>query len=110
MEGIMVSTIPMQEFQPMSEQLYIIQPGPGEFFAGFESAGNAPLILTPYPSAAMHVNYEEADRLCWFFRLRGYQNCVACDIRGNPVTPEMLTGQCRTRSNRNSKGVTAARS
>jgi hypothetical protein len=46
---------------------------------------NGVIYETPYPSAAMHLEYDVADQICQRIRARGHLDAVVCDARGNPV-------------------------
>jgi hypothetical protein len=67
-----------------AQNLYVVRIQENTFFAGFRGGNTAPLV-TPFPSQALHLDYLEADRMCWFFRTKGYEETVACDILGAPV-------------------------
>jgi hypothetical protein len=45
---------------------------------------------TGVPSAALHVNYRTADKLCTRLRARGYSHVHATDVLGNAITRETL--------------------
>lgn len=72
-----------------AQNLYVVRIQENTFFAGFRAGNTAPLV-TPFPSQALHLDYLEADRMCWFFRTKGYEETVACDILGAPVDAAML--------------------
>jgi hypothetical protein len=45
---------------------------------------------TGVPSAALHLNYETADKICTRLRTHGYSHAHATDVLGNPITREAL--------------------
>ena len=55
-----------------------------------QSVSGQNLQGTDVPSAAMHMNYRQADTICARLRVRGYRGAYVTGPEGIPIRPGML--------------------
>ena len=69
---------------------FLVRVGVGLFFAGIEPGSQSVPTITPYPGAAWHFNYLDADRMAGILRRHSakYRNAIPVDVAGQPVRAE----------------------
>lgn len=69
---------------------FIVEITPKQFFCGFATPDRTKPKTTPYPSAAVHLEYRRADELVGVLMSSGFHQAVVANLMGSRVTSDML--------------------